>query len=131
MQERAVATVDRAPRRCYEAFTEAKHLTAWVPGLRRATVVETDASGRAREVKFDHGESLTYSLRYEYDDDARAVRWTPGVGVREAVSGEVRFDDDGAGCRITYELAAGVARREGAGAAAVLEAFVRWITALP
>lgn len=131
MPERAEATIARPPSRCYEAFCDARFLAAWVPGLRRATVVRHTPDGHALEVKFDHGEARSYSLVYAYDPGSRTVTWTPGVGVREAVSGSARFDDDGAGgCRMTYELASGPQRGEGPSAADVLSSFARWAGAL-
>lgn len=130
-EDRIDALLNRSPAQCFGAFCDVRFLTQWVPSLRRATVVRTAADGRPLEVKFEHGASRTYSLVYAYDDAARSVRWVPGVGAREAVSGEARFDAEGSRCRMTYALTGGPAREEIGEAAAIVAAFVRWVESLP
>jgi polyketide cyclase/dehydrase/lipid transport protein len=101
---RVTATIAASPERCWRTFTDPSLLKAWVPGLKRARVVRRDDDGRPLEIAFEFGETLTYSLVYTYEPDARSVRWSPRAGKRDAVEGSVRFDADGDGCLMTYEL---------------------------
>jgi hypothetical protein len=131
----ASAVVSRAPDRCWRAFVDARSLTGWVPGLRRAQVILLGDDGLPAEILFEFGASLTYTLVYTYDVAAREVRWQPRAGKRDAVAGFARFDAEGEGTRITYELAHGDGRSAAEKAlgdqAALLDAFVRWVVARP
>lgn len=127
--------VHRAPRRCFDAFADARFLVAWVPELRRAVVVETDGAGRPSHVKFELGESLTYSILYDYDPERLRVDFRPGVGAREAVTGFAEFSVHPDGCLMTYAIATGVARGGQSVAAGDPELlarnFARWIESTP
>ena len=83
--------VPSAPERCFRAFTDAATLVAWVPGLRRARLIATDAAGQPLEILFEFGPSLTYSLVYTYDAARLEVTWQPRAGKRDAVAGFARF----------------------------------------
>jgi hypothetical protein len=98
------ATIAASPERCWRTFTDPSLLKAWVPGLRRARVVRRDDDGRPLEISFEFGETLTYSLVYSYDAEARSMHWSPRAGKRDAVEGNVRFEPEGEGCLMTYEL---------------------------
>ncbi len=102
--------IARTPADCWRLFIDATVLTAWVPGLRRARVVATDATGRAREVAFEFAASRTYSLVYDYDADARKVAWASRLGQRDGVRGWARFDPEDGGTRVTYATEDGPAR---------------------
>lgn len=125
--------VDRSPADCWRLFIDAAALTAWVPGLRRARIVATDAQGRAQEVAFEFAASRTYTLVYAYDDADRRVSWTPRLGQRDGVAGWARFDAEDAGTRVTYATAAGDGRTADERAIdeprALLAAFARWAAA--
>jgi hypothetical protein len=81
----------------------------WATGVRAADIVETGADGRAQRVRFalDAGPIKdSYVLAYDWDGDA-AVRWQlaePGSMVTE-MSGGYRLAEDGAGTKVSYELA--------------------------
>jgi hypothetical protein len=104
----ASLTLDRG--RAFALFCDAKHLPTWVPGLRRAIVVREGDPGFPKEVKYEFAESRSYSLVYEYDRIAHVVRWTPNVGVRDAVRGEARFEARDGGSTIWYWQEFGAAR---------------------
>jgi hypothetical protein len=97
---------------CWRAFTDAKLLLAWVPGLRRATVISTGAMGMPREILFEFAESRTYTLLYDYDLTAREVRWQPQLGKRDAVSGHARFAAENGATRMEYALEQGDGRTD-------------------
>ena len=101
------AILPATPERCWRTFLDPALLTAWVPGLKRVRVVRRDdETGLPLEIGFEFGDTLTYTLVYAYDAEARYARWSPRAGKRDAVEGSVRFDEHPEGCRMTYELEA-------------------------
>lgn len=101
---RVVAKIPKSADRCWRVFTDTSLLRAWVPGLRSATVVRRTDDGLPLEVSFEFGRTLSYTLVYEYDAPAYTASWQPRIGGRDAVSGSVRFEADGEGCAMTYDL---------------------------
>lgn len=110
---------------CYRQFCDPSSMRLWLPELKQLKVVRSDSSGRALEVQYSLGESLTYALVYAYDDAARKVRWVPSSGALDAVSGFASFEPEGSGCRFVYSLDSRRGR-EPEHAADVAEAFARW-----
>lgn len=98
------AVLPGAAQKCFEEFVDLKVTRLWLPGLRRARLVRSDAQGRPLEVFYEFGDTLAYALVYAYDDGARRVRWVPSAGVRDGVSGAATFDEAERGCRFTYTL---------------------------
>lgn len=122
---RSATTVLSQPvEACWRAFTDAKLLLAWVPGLRRATVISTGAMGLPREILFEFAESRTYTLLYDYNLAAREVRWSPQLGKRDAVSGHARFVESANGTQMEYALEQGDGRSEAERALGSLDALV-------
>jgi len=109
---------------CWRAFTDARLLLAWVPGLRRATVISTGAMGLPREILFEFAESRTYTLIYDYDLAAHEVRWQPQLGKRDAVSGHARFTAENGTTRMEYALDQGDGRTEAERALGSLDVLV-------
>jgi uncharacterized protein YndB with AHSA1/START domain len=116
---------------CWRAFTDATLLLAWVPGLRRATVISRGGMGLAREILFEFAESRTYTLLYDYDLEAHEVRWEPQLGKRDAVRGHARFGTTEGGTRLEYALEQGDGRSEAERALGNLDllvgAFAGWL----
>lgn len=100
-----LAVVAREPEACWRAFVDANTFSAWIPGLRRARVIQVGADGLPVEILFEFGASRTYSLVYTYDLAKREVRWEPRANKRDAVAGFARFDALDNGTRVTYGLA--------------------------
>jgi len=124
--------VARDPRACWRAFTDPSTLHAWVPGLRKARVIATDANGLPSEILFELGSSLTYSLAYSYDLAKLEVAWQPRAGKRDAVAGAARFEAaENGGTKIVYSLKQGDGRSEAQRALGasdpLLAAFVRFV----
>ena len=125
------AVVPRDPETCWRAFIDPSTLAAWVPGLRRARVIATDAAGRPQEILFEFGSSSTYSLVYTYDAAAREIAWQPRTGKHDAVAGFARFEPADGGTRIIYALKQGDGRSAAEKALgdldALIAAFVRFV----
>lgn len=133
---RSVETyIARSPDACWHALIDASLLAAWVPGLRRARVVELDTNGLAHEVLFEFSTSLTYSLVYSYDAATRELRWEPRIGKRDAVRGFARFDACDGGTKMVYALEQGAGRNAADLALGdpgmVSIAFARWVESRP
>jgi hypothetical protein len=118
---------------CFQRFCDVRHLRAWNPAIRKATPARVDAQGRALEVIFEIGDTLTYVLHYRYDDAHRRVEWSPGLGSRDAVRGWAQFTETAPGtCEMAYALDFQPGRRNEeslVAARATVAAFARWIEA--
>ena len=96
--------VSRSVEACWRVFTDPTKLTAWVPGLRDARVIELDDDGLSREVHFEFATTLAYSLVYSYDVAARMVTWDPRDGDKGGVRGFASFAETEGGTQFTYAL---------------------------
>lgn len=115
---------------CFSEFIDLRTARLWLPGLKKARVVRSDAQGRPLEVSYEFGDVLSYALVYAYDDAQRRVRWVPSAGVRDAVSGWATFEDTPQGCRFVYHLES-VRGRSPQHEQEVAQAFVQWIRSRP
>ncbi len=89
---------------CYRQFCDTTLTRLWLPGLKQLKVVRSDEQGRAVEVAYSVGESLTYALVYAYDEAARKVRWVPSAGAQDGVSGFASFEPHANGCTFSYSI---------------------------
>lgn len=129
--ETVTAFIPRDPQACFLAFTDARQLASWVPGLRRADIL-SKARGLAAEVHFEFASELAYTLVYTYDRARREIRWEPKLGRSDGVSGWVRFEPFEDGTRVTYALAHGDGRgaleRELGNLERLVDAYSTWLT---
>ena len=114
------------PEDSYRQFCDTTLTRLWLPGLKQLWVVRTDAQGRAIEVRYSVGESLTYALVYAYDDDTKKVRWVPSAGVMDGVSGFASFEAHPEGCSFTYSIDSRRGRQP-LHAEEVAHAFAAWM----
>lgn len=121
--ETVTAFVPRDPTVCWRAFTDARQLASWVPGLRRADILLM-TRGLAAEVHFEFASERAYTLVYTYDAGKHEVSWKPKLGAEEGVSGFARFDEVPGGTQVTYGLAHGTARTPAEQALGSLDALV-------
>jgi Polyketide cyclase / dehydrase and lipid transport len=83
----------------------------WATGVRSAEILDTGPDGRPLRVRFGLDAGVirdSYVLAYEWDGDA-AVRWQlaeAGSMVTE-MAGAYLLAEDGAGTKVSYELAVG------------------------
>jgi Polyketide cyclase / dehydrase and lipid transport len=132
------ASIPRPAEECWRALTDPTLLSAWLPGLRRATVIARDANDLATEVQFEFAASRSYSLLYTYNHEEYEMRWEPRMGKRDAVRGYARIEIDPAysdqlHSLMFYSLEQGEARTgaelELGDPGAIVAAFATWITA--
>lgn len=123
-----VGVVARDPETCFRAFIDASAFPAWVPGLRRAQVVQSEPSGLPIEILFEFGASRTYSLAYSYDLAKREVTWAPRSNKRDAVLGFATFEAADAGTRITYANAPHAGEASRSESDELLAAFITYIS---
>lgn len=125
------AVVSRPLEACWRVFTDPAALTAWVPGLREALVIDSGDDALPREIQFEFGAELIYSLLYTYDLDARVVHWEPRPGEHGAVRGFARFEDHDGDTRVTYALEHEAGRKAIDRAfddpRILVDAFARWM----
>lgn len=118
---------------CWRVFTDHASMPRWVPGLRKAELVEFDVEGLPHEVRFQYAVGLIYSLRYTYDTDEHVVRWEPvdNPSERGGVRGFARFEPVDGGTRFTYALEHDEGRKAAERALddphTLVAAFARWM----
>ncbi len=92
----------------WSRLADVRRVPEWVPGVADASVLETDAAGRATRVRFvgmPAAGSLVYVLLYRYDDASRTLRWLTDAGDERSIEGQARISErPGGGCRLDYVL---------------------------
>ncbi len=136
--------IARPVEECWRVFNSPSALTAWVPGLREALVIEYGEDGLPAEIQFEFGKNLIYSLVYRYEPAARSCR-RPGRRDRSAGSrapasmarcaGLPGSRPREHGTRFTYALEHEVGRKAAERALddprVLVEAFARWMHERP
>lgn len=101
--------IDAAPAECVAVVTDFEAYPSWARDLKAVTVQETDADGRASLVEFRAaamGQSFKYVLRYDYSAMPETLTWVLDSGEKlRQLDGTYRFEPDGDGTRVHYELA--------------------------
>ena len=120
------AVLPATPASCFSEFIDLRSARLWLPGLRKAKVVRSDEQGRALEVSYEFGESLSYALVYAYDDALHRVRWVPSAGLQDAVSGSASFEPAPGGCLFRYSLES-LRGRAPSHEGDVAQAFAAWM----
>lgn len=129
------AVVQRSPEACWSLLVDPSRFTHWVPGLRRAVVIASGPFNLPAEIHFEFSASLTYTLVYSYDLEAREVRFEPRLGRRDGVRGFARIEPVDGGARVEYGLEFGEGRsvsdRELGDVDALVASFVSWMHSKP
>jgi ribosome-associated toxin RatA of RatAB toxin-antitoxin module len=88
-------TIAASPAHCYDVVTEFERYPEWVNDIVAAEVVDRDASGRPRDVKYTVsalGRNTRYTLRYDYAEAPDCLRWELVEGdIMRAIDGSYRF----------------------------------------
>jgi ribosome-associated toxin RatA of RatAB toxin-antitoxin module len=117
---------DAPPARCFDVATDFERYPEWARDVKEAKVVERDAQGRGTKVEFraaGMGRTIRYVLVYDYADAPGAFSWKLDEGdMLRRLDGAYRFEPDGDGTRVTYDLAVevsvplpGIIKRRAAG----------------
>ena len=129
------AFIQRSPEACWRVLVDPTGFTHWVPGLRRAVVIASGPFNMPAEIHFEFSASLTYTLVYTYDLEAREVRFEPRLGKRDGVRGFARIGPHEGGARLEYGLEVGDARsqadRELGDLDALVASFAKWMHSEP
>ena len=127
------AVLPASPATCFSEFIDLRSARLWLPGLKKARVVRSDASGRPIEVSYEFGEVLSYALVYNYDDVLLRVRWVTSAGLQDGVSGSASFDAvEGAANRCLFHYSLESLRgRAPTHESDVAQAFASWIRGRP
>jgi uncharacterized membrane protein len=101
--------IDAPPERTYEVASDYERYPEWAKDVKQANILERDAEGRGAKVEYRaaaFGRSTRYVLQYDYSQAPEAFSWTlvEGEMVR-TIDGTYRFDSDGDGTRVSYDLA--------------------------
>jgi uncharacterized membrane protein len=101
--------IDAPPGRCYEVAIDYERYPEWAKDVKQVAVLERDAERRGAKVEYRaaaFGRSTRYVLQYDYSKAPGAFSWTlvEGEMVR-AIDGTYRFNADGDGTRVSYDLA--------------------------
>lgn len=124
------AVLPASPATCFTQFIDVGSARLWLPGLKKAKVVRSDAQGRAAEVSYEFGQSLSYALVYHYDEVQHRVRWVTSAGLQDGVSGSASFELAAEGCVFRYTLES-LRGRSPLHETEVAEAFASWIRSRP
>jgi ribosome-associated toxin RatA of RatAB toxin-antitoxin module len=100
--------VNATPEALFAVVVDFPSYPSWVADLKQVSVMAHDENGAAQDVEFRaaaFGRSSTYTLRYDYSAAPNAVSWSQVTGdLTTKLDGRYRFDADGSGTKVTYEL---------------------------
>lgn len=100
--------IDASPQRCYEVAIDFERYPAWARDLRDAAILERDEQGRGTRVEFRAaglGQSFRYVLAYDFSRAPEEFSWQLVESDRlRALDGSYRFEPDGEGTRVHYDL---------------------------
>jgi uncharacterized membrane protein len=95
-----IITIDAPHARVWQIAVDLESYPMWAHDIKDVIIRDTDAAGRPLEVEFRAsalGRSTHYTLRYDYAEAPRAMRWSMLSGdIQRAIDGVWRFDPDGA-----------------------------------
>jgi uncharacterized membrane protein len=101
--------VDAPPDRCWDVAVDFESYPEWVRDVKEARIVDRDEEGRGHHVEYRAaalGKSVRYILEYEYSGAPTAFSWKFVEGdMLRRLDGTYRFEGDGDGTRVHYELA--------------------------
>jgi uncharacterized protein YndB with AHSA1/START domain len=102
-------TIKAPPERCFEIALDFEQYPQWAGDIKQVQVLERDAQGRGTRVAFRAGalgQSVRYTLAYDYSDAPRVLAWVQAEGdLTRKLDGSYVFEADGTGgTEMTYNL---------------------------
>ncbi len=118
--------IDATRDECLAVVLDFEEYPSWARDVKQVTILETDGDGRGHLVEFRAaamGQSFTYVLHYDYTSLPESFSWVLDSGEKlRQLDGSYRFEPDGDGTRVHYELAVdlsiplpGIIKRRAAG----------------
>ena len=98
--------VDGIPRECFDALLEFETYPDWQNAVKDCQVLERDAEGRGRRVRFEIDakvKAVTYTLDYSYEEP-HLLTWVFVEGDVKDVEGEFVLEETAGGTLATYAL---------------------------
>ena len=97
------------PDRCFAIAVDFEHYPEWAADIKSVEILERDSEQRAVSVAFRAaamGQTTRYTLRYDYGDAPRVLRWVQTDGdITRKLDGSYVFEPGPAGGTImTYHL---------------------------
>lgn len=104
-------TIDASPEHCFAIALDFDRYPEWAADIKRVDVLERDPEGRGTKVRFRAaamGQSIHYTLQYDYTDAPRTLAWVQTDGdVTRKLDGSYVFEPNAAGgTDMTYHLVA-------------------------
>lgn len=104
-------TIDASPEHCFAIVLDFDRYPEWAADIKSVEVLERDAEGRGTNVRFRAaamGQSIRYTLQYDYADAPRTLAWVQTQGdVTRRLDGTYRFEPNArGGTDMTYHLVA-------------------------
>ena len=104
-------TIAASPEHCFAVAVDFDHYPEWAADIKSVEVLERDAEGRGTKVRFRAaamGQSIRYTLEYDYADAPRTLAWVQTDGdITRKLDGTYRFEANaGGGTDMTYHLVA-------------------------
>jgi carbon monoxide dehydrogenase subunit G len=108
-QTQGTIEIDASPQQIMETIADFDAYPDWVDGIKKAEVKARGDDKRPTEVAFEFsamGFSATYTLRYEYEADDSAVRWSTieASGAVKDVEGSYELEALNGDTEVTYRL---------------------------
>jgi ribosome-associated toxin RatA of RatAB toxin-antitoxin module len=106
-------TIDASPERCFEIALDFESYPQWAADIKSVEVLERDDQGRGTKVRFRAaamGQSIRYTLDYDYADAPRTLSWVQTAGdITRKLDGSYVFEpvpDEPDKTQMTYHLVA-------------------------
>ena len=104
-------TIDAPPEHCFAIALDFDRYPEWAADIKSVEVLERDAEGRGTKVRFRAaamGQSIRYTLDYDYTDAPRTLAWIQTAGdITRKLDGSYIFEpNDAGGTDMTYHLVA-------------------------
>ena len=108
-EARETTHVEAPPQHCYEVAIDFDRYPQWATDVKEIEVLDRDEFGRGTLVRFRIsalGKSIGYTLDYDYADAPGGFSWRlDKADYLTRLDGAYRFDPDGSGTLVGYELA--------------------------
>jgi len=105
--------IDAPPSEVWSVALDFERYPEWASDIKDVKILEHDVEGRGSTVQYRAaamGRSVSYVLRYDFTEAPRSFSWSLVEGdLLRRLDGTYRFDPDGEGTRVTYDLSADLA----------------------